>query len=302
MEKIIINPENYTEQYIQSLNQCFNNWGGDKEYNWIFNRTLGKKTSDIIVIKDEKNDAIAGSGVTYRRLIIDNKKTINIGIMTGSWTLPKARGKGCFSKIIEISKNICNQNDIPFLTAFVMESNPSYRRLKNAGSILMPTYHFISKETFPANKTNVLVISNKLKASIDIYDRVKENLSFYYTYENFYQQYINRILNVEILKIENNYIIIEETENIIKVLLITYNNKIEFENIITTLTTWGLEKKCKQILLFTTIKEIAELLDNLGFDNLSSYFTILNTSKELSNNKEIEQLHRRININLGDKT
>ena len=43
MEKIIINPENYKEQYINNLNQCFNNWGGDKEYNWVFNRIVGKK-------------------------------------------------------------------------------------------------------------------------------------------------------------------------------------------------------------------------------------------------------------------
>ena len=65
MENILINPKDYEDKYIYYLNQCFTNWGTDKDYNWVFNRTVGDKTSDIIIIRNEDNDVIAGSGVSY---------------------------------------------------------------------------------------------------------------------------------------------------------------------------------------------------------------------------------------------
>jgi len=302
MEKIIINPENYKEQYIYNLNQCFNDWGGDKEYNWVFNRIVGKKPSDIMIIKNENNEVIAGSGITYRKLKIDNQKVIDIGIMTGSWTLPEARGRGCFSKMIEISKNICKQNTVPFLTAFVMESNPSYRRLKHAGSHLISTYHFISKEVPYSNEYDISIVKSKSQAGVEIYDifkkEQKDYFCFDYTYEDFSQQYINRIKNTELLRIGNDYAIIEESENIIKVLLISYYDKKKYEDNIKALTNWGLQTKSKKLLLFTTKKDIVEILNNQEFENLSSYFTILSTSGKVV--KDIE-LFETININLGDK-
>ncbi len=81
MERIIINPENYEDIYIYNLNQCFNSWGGRQEYNWVFNRVVGENQSDIIVIKDKHDDVIAGSGITYRKLIIDDHHVTDIGIM-----------------------------------------------------------------------------------------------------------------------------------------------------------------------------------------------------------------------------
>ena len=109
MESIIINPENYKDEYIKYLNQCFNNCCNNKKYDWVFNRTIGDKSSDIILIKDEDNEVIAGSGIIYRKLESQNGCVIDIANMTDSWTLPKARGKGCFSKIIEISREISSK-------------------------------------------------------------------------------------------------------------------------------------------------------------------------------------------------
>ncbi len=301
MERIIINPENYEDIYIYNLNQCFNSWGGRQEYNWVFNRVVGENQSDIIVIKDKHDDVIAGSGITYRKLIIDDHHVTDIGIMTGSWTLPIAQGKGCFSKIIEVSKNICTLKRVPFLTAFVMESNPSFRRLKNAGSSLISTYHFVSKEIYYSDIKTITVLKKEPKIYSELYYNFikaqKGYLKFYYTHEEFYQQYINRSKNTEILQIGDDYAVIEETENIIKVVFITFNTSSLINNT-KALANWGLQTKSKKILIFTTKKEIAEALNILGFEYSSGYFTILNSSKDSSINMDI---FNQVNINLGDK-
>jgi len=302
MENILINPKDYEDKYIYYLNLCFTNWGTDKDYNWVFNRTVGDKSSDIIIIRNEDNDVIAGSGISYRKLKTENNNTIDIGIMTGSWTLPKARGKGCFSKMIAISKDICNQKGVPFLTAFVMESNPSFRRLSDAGSLLIPTCHFFSKEVSYPDTGNISVVKEKSQIKSEIYYKFKKSqndyLNFHYTTEEFFQQYINRIKNIELLKIGNDYAIIEETESIIKVLFTTYDSLSSFENNIKSIANWGLQNKSKKLFIFSTKEDITEVLKNLEFENLSGYYTVLSTSKDSVINKDMFNL---ININLGDK-
>lgn len=302
MENVAINPKDYRDEYINNLNKCFKNWGGHEEYNWIFQRTVGDKTPDIIVISDPNNEIIAGSGVTYRKLKVANQKTIDIGIMTGSWTLPQARGKGCFSKMIEVSKHICNQNDVAYLTAFVMESNPSYRRLKEAGSFLIPTYHYFSNETVYPNTSKVVAVDGQPKIYSEIYTKLTKsqqtNLNFNYTLEEFIAQYINRIKKIEILKIGDDYSIIEETESVIKVHLITYDNLSLFEYNVTSLANWGLENKSKKLLLFSTKKNEAEVLHKLKYDNSPGFFTVLSTCQNAKPNTDI---FKQIAINMGDK-
>ena len=304
MDSIHINPENYQVEYIRYLNQCFNNWGNEKEYDWAFNRTVGGITSDIVIIKDENNEVIAGSGITYRKLKNQDDSIIDIAIMTGSWTTPKARGRGCFTKIIDVSKEISRKKNVPYLTAFVMETNSSFRRLKNAGSLLYPSYNLYSPNVLyqNANESSISLISNKEQMISDVYNRYLKTqnkfTSFSYTTDEFFHQYLYRIKNTKIVKISNDYAIIEETENLNKVLLITYDNLSDFKNNIISLSNWGLQNNSKKLFLFSTNKEVAEICNILDFENLQGYFTVLSTSKNSVHNKDI---FTQISINMGDK-
>jgi hypothetical protein len=80
----------------------------------------------------------AGSAVSYRWLERDGTRVL-IGIMTGSWTLPEARGQGCFTRIIQESVRAAANQGAGLLLAFVTEDNPSYRRLRDAGAALFST-------------------------------------------------------------------------------------------------------------------------------------------------------------------
>ena len=111
--KIIINPKEYSDQYLFNLNKCFNCWGDKNNYDWVFNRDLDEYQSDIILINNENNQPLAGSAITYRKIVNDAGIEQQIGIMTGSWTLPEARGKGCFTKMIEVSKKAAYITPVP---------------------------------------------------------------------------------------------------------------------------------------------------------------------------------------------
>lgn len=304
MESIIINPDNYQEKYINYLNQCFNNWGGTREYEWVFNRVVGDKTSDIIIIKDENNKTIAGSGITYRKIGSQNGDVIDIAIMTGSWTLPQARKRGIFSKIIQISREISNSKSVAYLTAFVTESNASFRRLKDAGSFLLPSYYSFSPEKLydQPNNLSVSPINGDGEVVSNIYNKLraseKDFVHFNYSLVEFSHQYIKRPGNVELIIIGNDYALIEETKELIKVHLITFENVHTLEDNIKALSNWVLENRSKKIFLFSTRKEIAEIYHNLAFENTSGYFTILDTSNSAISDKDH---FTKLDVNMGDK-
>ena len=304
MEKFIINPENYKSSYIENLNSCFNGWGAEMEYDWVFNRPIGKHPSDILLIKNDEDGVIAGSGITYRRLS-GKSYSIEVGIMTGSWTLPAARRKGCFTKIINCSKDLCAQKDVPLLTAFVTESNPSCRRLRSEGSFLFPTYHLFSPEKLYLDDElphpevlNPSTILNKI-----IFETVQARqsgfISFQYNFEEFCGQYIKRIKKTTILGINNDFAILEDGTNEVKILLLTYEDEKTFRLNIKAVVNWIIDNTSKKAFYFTSRPQLRESCEKLEFENVPGYFTILSSRSD----KRVPygELADMLNINMADK-
>lgn len=303
MEQIIINPKDYQEQYIKNLNDCFNDWGGDLEYEWSFARKIGVNSSDLLLIENKEDGVIAGSAVSYRALS-NGEKSIDIGIMTGSWTLPAARRKGCFTKMINSSKDLCRQKDVPFLTAFVTEMNPSSRRLEAEGSYMFPTYHLFSPE-IPFEDENIpeIEISDEGRNIYkEIYDTVQAKqstfLNFRYTLKEFIGQYLDRIKQTTVLKINDDFAVLENGVNEMKVLLLTYSDEQALNSNIKAVTNWCLKNRSKKAFFFTTRKEVYETAKELGCKLIPGYFTILSSTGE---DKSYEELFDSLNINMADK-
>lgn len=304
MENVIINPDNFQEEYIRYLNQCFHAWGGAREYDWVFKRVVGDRTSDIILLNDENGEIVAGSGITYRKMGGQAGGVFDIAIMTGSWTLPQARHKGYFSKIIQISREISHQKGVAYLTAFVTESNASSRRLKDAGAFLVPTSYLFSPQSLYEQPDNVTVspVSHDREVLSAIYDQSrvsgKDFVHFEYTFPEFSHQYLKRPNRVEIIQIGSDHALIEETNDIIRVHLITYENLPALEGNLKALSNWVLENRAKRIFLFSTREETAELYDRLAFENKQGYFTILDTANAIVSDKNH---FLRADIKMGDK-
>lgn len=132
-------------RYLEALQSCFGGWGGETEFDWYFRRPFGGAVADRFVIADE-GEWIAGSAVSWRRLAEPDGTERAVGIMTGSWTLPAARGRGCFAAIIEHSRQLCVERGADWLLAFVTRDNPSRRQLERAGSLMIPTDYLWSEE------------------------------------------------------------------------------------------------------------------------------------------------------------
>ncbi|MCY2686973.1 hypothetical protein [Salinimicrobium sp. TH3] len=303
MEKFVINPENYRSEYIKNLNECFNGWGGDREYDWVFERKVGEHSADILLIRNDEDGVIAGSGVSYRKL--EGKGvSVEIGIMTGSWTLPAARKKGCFTKMIHCSKDLCHNKDVPFLTAFVTETNPSSRRLETEGSYMFPSFHLFSPEVVFKDKglSQAKLRSSGKDTYRHIYEimqkRQSDFMNFSYTFEEFVGQYLERIKETTILQLDEDFAILENGVNEVKVLLLTYSNKESLRKNIKTVTNWCLENRSLKAFFFTTREEFHQVGRELNFIISPGYFTILSSS-----NGEVmdDSLFNTLNINMADK-
>ncbi|GMU58128.1 MAG: hypothetical protein AMXMBFR33_72740 [Candidatus Xenobia bacterium] len=139
---VLHNPPGLESEYLASLNSVFPGWGDERKFHWFFQRT----PADLMLIKKD-GQTLAGSAVCYRRVRLP-KGEVKVGIMTGSWTLPEARGQGCFGRIIAESVELTRRAGGALLLAFVTHDNASRRQLERAGSGMVPSsYLFATPET-----------------------------------------------------------------------------------------------------------------------------------------------------------
>ena len=129
--------------YLDGLNTCFGHWGDMRQYRWCFERDAGAGTADLI-LATVADTVVGGSAVVYRTAVSPAGARVPISIMCGSWTLPAARGKGCFTGMIEHSLEIGRERGAALLLAFVTEHNPSRRRLEARGSTMIPTAYCVA--------------------------------------------------------------------------------------------------------------------------------------------------------------
>src|ERR1700693_3502659 len=122
--EVEINPSGSADEYLRCLNKCFSGWGDRRTYDWYFERRSPGYFSDRIALYDSGR-MVAGVGVTYRIVACPNGSTVRAGILTGAWTLPEARGRGCFGHLIQEGIQLCGQHSCATLLSFVTADNTS---------------------------------------------------------------------------------------------------------------------------------------------------------------------------------
>lgn len=138
-------PPHEDARYLAALRSCFEGWGGEAHFDWYFRRPFGGHLADRFVITDD-GAWIAGSGVSWRRLAGAGGTVRTVGIMTGSWTLPEARGRGCFKTIVAHSRDLCVERCADWLLAFVTRDNASRHALERAGAMMIATDYMWSQD------------------------------------------------------------------------------------------------------------------------------------------------------------
>jgi hypothetical protein len=296
----ILNPENFEAEYLHFLNECFSGWGDGITYKWVYRRNMELASSDIFLIEEDRN-IIAGSALTYRYIQFPGGKKCVIGTMTGSWTLPQARGKGCFTEIIRYSGNLIAEHDYDFLTAYVTEQNASYRRLKSEGSYLINTYYVRSGvNAHTVTTLHFEEIETTEATLLYLYNLRKESsagsIHYAYDFESFVTQFVNRPnTKIILLKQNENYFILEETEQTFRILYATSYN----HGLIAALMSWAGAKN-KNIFFLTTLLDTAYEHDE-NFTVIPGFLTLLanKNKKEIDCETRFGQLF--FSIQYGDK-
>jgi hypothetical protein len=199
--EVDINPSGVEDAYLAGLNRSFGQWGDRSAYTWDFEREVGARVADLIVLRDH-GVIVAGSAISYRMVRYRNVDLL-VGVMTGSWTLPEARGRGAFSQVIHESRCLVATRGGGALIAFVTQDNASRRRLVAAGCLEVPTWYVASNAETPAPAEAPVVepSSSTVDELFRAYERwQREDTGAYVVYPSvdvWTSQYLDRPLPVE---------------------------------------------------------------------------------------------------------
>lgn len=301
--KTIVNPENFDKKYLEYLNECFPDWGNKATLDWVINRKVNNQKADFFVIESDTNEVLAGSAISYRELKTQDKNCLEIGIMTGSWTLPISRGMGCFTETIKKSSEIVESKNKHFLTAFVTQTNASFRRLKDAGSFLINTNYIISQSLNNENKSDfldIIFLENTNQNLLDIFNKrieiLNNKIHFDYNFDDFQNQFVNRLNPVSLLKINNHYAIVEQTP---KMFQLHFSSSYTID-LISKIVNWA-NNYNKELIFFTTNCN-NDFISNNNYKIIEGFFTILNNNN--SKNLDLYTIFNQqseFDIQYGDK-
>jgi hypothetical protein len=285
MIDVVMNPVHIEGLYLECLNMCFGDWGGPAMYNWCFERRLGGRKPDIMLLK-EKEKVLGGSAVTYRHALLNNA-IVPVAIMTGSWTLQEARNQGCFTIIIEESLKLARDAGAALLIAFVTQTNPSLKRLMNRGSALFPTHYLVTGKATPqpGSPVELNVMSDVARCSVDMSrftaSGTRGCLRFAYSPEEWRSQFIERAEVMEYLCVDGNCVgMLEKKGPFDRLLAFAGHEPHSPEDILRTCCARSVENH-RRLFFFTASSLLKDYGVKLGFEHIPGYLTTLIAGEEI---------------------
>lgn len=272
MISLQLNPSGMEAEFLKCLNLCFGDWGNRQTYHWYFQRKTAYPDADLMVLR--KNDELAaGSAITYRKISLPNEAVVTVGIMTGSWTLPKFRGQGFFARIIEESIRLTAEKKGALVLGFGRTENSSFRQFAKAGAALFPTtYLFSTPETKPQAVASKLKREEKSEPVIKkLFERLSTSgvgfLRFAYSSaQEFSAQFIHRPGETEILSDSyGNLGIVEKKAgtNLLQLFLPSADDESGITSALAAFLNHSLENG-RKLFLYSTRADVAQVGKNLG--------------------------------------
>lgn len=278
MNTLHINPPGIDGEYLECLNAAFRNWGDRRQFEWYFRRETIFPAADLLVFRED-GMLTAGSGITYRRLRLPDEEEICIGIITGSWTLPKHRGKGLFSQLIENSLKHSATKGAELLLAFVTADGVSCRHLQNIGATLFPSFYLRSTESTPTpdvdgtfgpielSETIVAEMFEGFAASGERLARIA-----YPAAADFRAQFLERPQDIEVFSNQKgDFAVVEKRNDTNLVQLFLPHEPTRF---IADLLAYTLRRN-RKFFTFTMAEETAALGEDLGLEIKPGFMAVL---------------------------
>lgn len=194
------------------LNRCFDGGWDETLYRWYLARPFKGRTPDRIVISDA-GEPVAGSVVNYRQLLAADGSTVDIGIASGSWTVPEARGRGLFTRMMQASTSRAGEQGCRYFLAFVTEDNASRKALERCGATMIPSVYVVNGDS--PNTSGTAGSVERVDASrAEMYGPSggAGTVRFYYdSAAAWTAQHLERPLPVHVYRLHDEYAIVEKT-------------------------------------------------------------------------------------------
>lgn len=302
---LVVNPAGFEEQYNTYVGRVFPQWGGKPMYDWCYHRTVESMSADILLLQ-ENGSPIAGTGLTYRKVSIGNT-TAHAGILTGSWTTPASRGRGCFSRLIEEARERVARRNGQLLLAFVRSTNPSYRRLEASGALCVPGFYMkfnpggfgvalnLSVPKLVANPEPSLT-----KAFEEERSRCTESVSFVYSVDSFLSQHLRRPGGTELWQLNSNALAL--VSNYDDLIVLHYlSNRFDYSKAKASLNELVsiAVASTKRIIQYSTDNTFVELCMQTGFECEAGFVTVNHSTKSWDA-PEVEQLREKLSQSSWD--
>ena len=192
------------------LNRCFDGGWDETLYRWYLARPFNGRNPDRIIIGDE-GEPVAGSVINYRQLLAPDGSIRDIGIASGSWTLPEARGQGLFTRMMQASVSRAGEQGCQYFLAFVTRDNASRKALQRCGAAMIPAAYVVSDGTPNAAAAEVTIEKVRVMPS-DMHHAAPTSGPVRFSYPSasaWATQHLERPLPVEVYRLHGEYAIIE---------------------------------------------------------------------------------------------
>lgn len=113
---------------LVGLNQCFPGWGDSAQFDWCYRRPSDPRPADLLVAEAD-GVIVAGLAVAYRLIGRDDEPHELVGVLSGAWTLPEARGQGQFGRLLDRAAEVARERGATIALAFVTGERSSAGQL-----------------------------------------------------------------------------------------------------------------------------------------------------------------------------
>lgn len=208
------NPAGYgVADYVDLLNRSFNGSWTPELYRWYMARPFAGKTPDNGVLMRD-GQPVSGAGVVYRQLRDRGGRIVDVGVITGAWTLPEARGHGYFTQVMQESAAYVAAQGCELLLGFVTDDNASGKGMRCAGAWMIPTTYLLSSTTTGSEASYLKVLPSDAgpEELYALHNLRSDATGYYYQHlDDWRSQFLERTYPVEILRVgEETLAIVEQ--------------------------------------------------------------------------------------------
>ena len=249
---------------LAKLNRCFGGGWDENLYRWYLARPFNGRAPDRIIISDD-GEPVAGSVVNYRQLRAPDGTIRDIGIASGSWTLPEARGQGLFTRMMQASVSRAGEDGCQYFLAFVTADNASRNALERCGAAMIPASYVTSDDSPPVPDAVTAVEAVDASPS-ELHNAARSGGEVVFHYDSvttWAAQYLERPLPVEVLRLHGDYAIIEQAADTDR-LLWTAAVALQRQQVAISLAARA-KANGRKFFMYSTGNDVAGLVARPGF-------------------------------------